>query len=213
MLFEASLSVPMVRATLIYAWKTLSISTELCSAMILGSGIGCEEQTARLARRRQVFGHSKIQTMDYPIEKLTFKEGKIYELYNGKLSNPFMGLCPMQVTKKLSVKERDHHQCEFGFELSCAADPVWVSFFKQDSSDPAVEFQGTRMLLTCLPANLEERYGKIKEAMAKTNVRYEEERQALIGKIVTKDEALKAAQQKREDRTAALNSQFDKLQI
>ena len=151
--------------------------------------------------------------MEHPIEKLTFKEGKIYELYNGKLSNPFMGLCEVQVTKKLSVKERDHHQCEFAFELSCAADPVWVSFFKQDSSEASVEFQGTRMLLTCLPSNLEERYAKIKDSMARTNVRYEKERLELIKKIVIKDEAVKTAQQKRDDRTAALNSQFDKLQI
>jgi hypothetical protein len=35
----------------------------------------------------------------------------------------------------------------------------------------------------------------------------------LIAKVVAKDQALKAAQQKREERTAALNSQFDKLEI
>ena len=151
--------------------------------------------------------------MEYPIEKLTLKDGRIYELYNGKLSNPFMSLSQVQVTKKLSMREREAHQCEFGFELSMAADPVWVSFFKEQLSEFPVEFQAARMLLVCLPANLEERYAKVKMVIGKTNERYEKTRQELIAKIVVKDEALKLAQQKREERTAALNSQFDKLQI
>jgi hypothetical protein len=151
--------------------------------------------------------------MEHPIEKLTLKDGRIYELYNGKLSNPFMGLSQVQVTKKLSMREREAHQCEFGFELSMAADPVWVSCFKEQLSEFPVEFQAARMLLTCLPANLEERYAKIKTAIGDTNARYEKARQELIAKIVVKDEALKLAQQKRDERTATLNSQFDKLQI
>ena len=151
--------------------------------------------------------------MEHPIEKLTLKDDRIYELYNGKLSNPFMSLSQVQVTKKLSMREREAHQCEFGFELSMAADPVWVSFFKEQLSEFPVEFQAARMLLVCLPANLEERYAKVKMAIGKTNERYEKTRQELIAKIVIKDEALKLAQQKREELTAALNSQFDKLQI
>ena len=151
--------------------------------------------------------------MEHPIEKLTLKDGRIYELYNGKLSNPFMSLSQVQVTKKLSMREREAHQCEFGFELSMAADPVWVLLFKEQLPEFPVEFQGARMLLTCLPAHLEERYAKVKAEISKTNIRYETARQELIAKIVAKDEALKVAQQKREDRTAALNSQFDKLEI
>jgi len=151
--------------------------------------------------------------MEHPIEKLTLKDGRIYELYNGKLSNPFMSLSQVQVTKKLSMREREAHQCEFGFELSMAADPVWVSFFKEQLSEFPVEFQAARMLLVCLPANLEERYAKVKMVIGKTNERYEKTRQELIAKIVIKDEALKLAQRKSEERTAALNSQFDKLQI
>ena len=151
--------------------------------------------------------------MEHPIEKLTFKDGRVYEIYNGKLSNPFMDLSQVQVTKKLSMREREAHQCEFGFELSMAADPAWVALFKEQLSEFPVEFQGARMLLTCLPANLEERYAKVKTEIAKTNLRYETARQELIAKIVVKDQALKIAQQKREERTAALNSQFDKLEI
>ena len=151
--------------------------------------------------------------MEYPIEKLMIRDGRIYELYNGKLSNPYMELSQVQVTKKLSMREREAHQCEFGFELSTSADPVWVSFFKEQLPGFSVEFQGARMLLTCLPADLEERYAKVKTEIGKTNARYEKARQELIARIAVKDEALKVAQNKREERTAALNSQFDKLQI
>ena len=151
--------------------------------------------------------------MEHPIERLTFKDGRIFELYNGKLSNPFMNLSQVQVTKKLSMRECEAHQCQFAFELSMAADPVWVLLFKEQLPEFPVEFQGARMLLTCLPAHLEERYAKVKAEISKTNIRYETARQELIAKIVAKDEALKVAQQKREDRTAALNSQFDKLEI
>src|SRR5438876_8375006 len=150
--------------------------------------------------------------MEHPIEKLTLKDGRIYELYNGKLSNPFMSLSQVQVTKKLSVREREAHHCEFGFELSTAADPVWVSFFKEQLSEFPVEFQGARMLLTCPPANLEERYARVKTELGQTNIRYEKARQDLIARIMIKDEALKVAEEKREERTAALNSQFDQLQ-
>jgi len=148
-----------------------------------------------------------------PLERLTFKDGKIYELYNGKLSNPFMGFSELQVTKKLAVKERDQSQCEFGFELSSPADPVWVTMFKEDLGQAAIEFQGDRMLLTCLPANLEQTYLQIKESMVKTNARYAKERQELIAKIVAKDEAITAIRKKQEDRAAALKDQFDRLQL
>jgi hypothetical protein len=148
-----------------------------------------------------------------PLERLTFKDGRIYELYNGKLSNPFMAFCELQVTKKLAVKERDQGRCEFGFELSSPADPVWVAMFKEDLGQPAIEFQGDRMLLTCLPADLEQTYLSIKQAMAKTNARYAKERQELIAKIVAKDEALNNFRKKQEDRAAALKDQFDKLQL
>jgi hypothetical protein len=151
--------------------------------------------------------------MQRPIEKLTFKDGKIYELYNGKLSNPVMGLSEVRVIEKLSMKECDKNQCEFSFGLSSAADPFWVSLFKEHLSEFPVEFQGDRMLLTCSPSSLEERYSRIKDSMAQTNTRYAKERQELIGKIIAKDEALKAAQQKQDDRKAALKNQFDKLQI
>src|SRR6266436_769544 len=151
--------------------------------------------------------------MTQPIERLTFKEGRLFEIYNGKSSKPFMEESRVQVTKKLSVKEHENQQCEFCFELAMTADPAWVSIFREHLSDFPVEFQNGRMALVCLPANLEERYAKTKEAIAKTNARYEMERQELIAKVVAKDQALKAAQQKREERTAALNSQFDKLEL
>src|SRR5688572_30484242 len=134
-----------------------------------------------------------------PIERLTFKDGRIYELYNGKLSNPFMGFSELQVTKKLALKERDQCQCEFGFELSSPADPVWIEMFREDLGKTTVEFQGDRMLLTCLPANLEQTYSDIKQSMAKTNARYAAERQELIARIVAKDEALNAIRKKQED--------------
>jgi hypothetical protein len=148
-----------------------------------------------------------------PIERLTFKDGKIYELYNGKLSNPFMSFSELQVTKKLFVKERDQTSCEFGFELNSPADPVWISMFKEHAGELAVEFQGDRMLLTCVSAHLQDCYSRVKDSMAHTNSRYGKEREELIAKVVAKDEALKVLRQKQEDRAAALKDQFDRLQI
>jgi len=148
-----------------------------------------------------------------PLERLTIKDGKIYELYNGKLSNPFMGVSQLQVAKKLAVKERDQRQCEFGFELSSPADPVWIEMFMEDLGEISVAFQGDRMLLTCLPADLEQNYSKIKNSMTKTNARYAKERQELVAKIVAKDDALNSARKRQEDRSAAVKSQFDSLKL
>jgi len=148
-----------------------------------------------------------------PLERLTIKDGKIYELYNGKLSNPFMGVSQLQVAKKLAVKERDQHQCEFGFELSSPADPVWVQMFMEDLGKIPIEFQGDRMLLTCVPSDLEQNYRQIKDSMTKTNARYAKERQELVAKIVAKDDALNSARKRQEDRTTALKDQFDRLEL
>ena len=148
-----------------------------------------------------------------PLERLTIKDGKIYELYNGKLSNPFMGVSQLQVSKKLGVKERDQHECEFGFELSSPADPVWVQMFREDLGKIAVEFQGDRMLLTCRPSDLEQNYLQIKDSMTKTNARHAKEREELVAKIVAKDEALDSARKRQEDRSAAVKSQFDNLEL
>jgi hypothetical protein len=149
-----------------------------------------------------------------PLERLTIKDGKIYELYNGKLSNPFMGISELNVTKKLAIKERDPTNCEFGFELSSPADPVWVEMFTETLGTViAVAFQGDRMLLTCPPANLERIYLQIKDAIAKTNVRYAAEREQLMARIAAKDEALNLARKRKEDRTAALMDQFERLKL
>ena len=148
-----------------------------------------------------------------PLERLTIKDGKIYELYNGKLSNPFMGVSELHVSKKLAVKERDQHQCEFGFELSSPADPVWIEMFMENLGKISVAFQGDRMLLTCLPSDLEQTYLQIKDSMAKTNAQYAKERQELVAKIVAKDEALNSARKRQEDRTTALKDQFDRLKL
>jgi hypothetical protein len=149
-----------------------------------------------------------------PLERLTIKDGKIYELYNGKLSNPFMGISELQVSKKLAVKEREQGQCEFGFELTAPADPVWIEMFGEEMGNAsAVAFQGDRMLLTCLPASLEQTYSKVKDSMAKTNERYAAERQALVAKILAKDEALNSARKRQEDRSSALRDQFDRLKL
>jgi hypothetical protein len=148
-----------------------------------------------------------------PLERLTIKDGKIYELYNGKLSNPFMSVSQLQVAKKLAVKERDQHQCEFGFELSSPADPVWIEMFMEDLGAISVAFQGDRMLLTCLPADLEKTYSQIKDSMTKTNVQYAKERQELVAKIVAKDDALDSARKRQEDRTTAVKDQFDRLKL
>jgi hypothetical protein len=69
------------------------------------------------------------------------------------------------------------------------------------------------MLLTCLPADLEQSYSKIKSSMTKTNVRYAKERQELVAKIVAKDDALNSARKRQEDRSAAVKSQFDSLKL
>jgi hypothetical protein len=148
-----------------------------------------------------------------PLERLALKDGRIFELYNGKLSNPFMGFSELHVTKKLAAKERGQGECEFSFELSCPADPIWVAMFKEDLGKTPIEFQGDRMLLTCLPANLEQTYLQIKDSMTKTNARYAIERKELIAKIVAKDEALNMVRKKQEDRAAAVQQQFDKLQL
>jgi hypothetical protein len=151
-----------------------------------------------------------------PLERLTIKDGKIYELYNGKLSNPFMGISELNVTKKLAIKERDQNQCEFGFELSAPADPVWIEMFTEEmgtGTASAVAFQGDRMLLTCLPANLEPIYLQVKDSIAKTNARYATERQALVAKILAKDEALNSARKRQEDRASALREQFERLNL
>ena len=148
-----------------------------------------------------------------PLERLTIKDGKIYELYNGKLSNPFMGVSELHVSKKLAVKERDQHQCEFGFELSSPADPVWIEMFMENLGKISVAFQGDRMLLTCLPSDLEQTYLQIKDSMAKTNAQYAKERQELVAKIIAKDEALNSARKRQEDRTTALKDQFDRLKL
>ena len=149
-----------------------------------------------------------------PLDRLTIKDGKIYELYNGKLSNPFMGISELNVTKKLAIKERDHGTCEFLFEMNALADPVWVEMFtEQLGKTVAVAFQGDRLVLTCAVANLERDYLQVKDAMGKTNARYATEREQLMAKIVAKDDALSLARKKQEDRTSALREQFERLKL
>jgi hypothetical protein len=85
--------------------------------------------------------------------------------------------------------------------------------FMEDLGKIPIEFQGDRMLLTCLPSDLEQNYRQIKDSMTKTNARYAKERQELVAKIVAKDDALNSARKRQENRTAALKDQFDRLEL
>jgi hypothetical protein len=152
-------------------------------------------------------------TMVHPLEKLTFHDGAVFEIYQGQPGRPYMSLPEVQVVNKLSLKEIDDRLCEYRFELNVAADVLWQRFFSKVSSPHFVQFAGKNMILTCAPANLEASYQRIKECISWANFWYAKEREQLIAQVLAQDEAHRSAAEMNENRRNGLRRQFEFLPL
>ena len=149
----------------------------------------------------------------HALENLTFCNGTIYEMRNGRLFDQYLGLPEIEVVAKLSLRELVNEQCEYRFRLNAMPDPVWRCFFKKRLPEMPVRFESNVMVLTCPPANLEWGYHKAKEAMLQANLWYEEERDDLIPQIVARDDERRLAKELEQNRKNGLRRQFEGLQI
>ncbi len=149
----------------------------------------------------------------HSLENLTFCNDTIYEMRNGRLSEEYLALPKVEVVAKLSLKELNDEQCEYRFKLNAATDPVWRCFFKKRLPEMPVRIESNAMVLTCLPANMEWSYHKVKEAILQANLWYEEEREDLISQVVARDDERRQAREMEENRKMGLRRQFESLQV
>ena len=152
-------------------------------------------------------------TVVHPLERLTFYNGTIYEIYQGQIGREYMALSGVEVARKLSLKELEDDRCEYRFELNLPTDAIWRRYFKNRLPGCPVQFEGKTMILTCLPKDLEAHYQRIKTAFAEANYWYAEEREQLIPTVTDKDEERRAAQEMEENRKLGLRRQFDCLDL
>jgi hypothetical protein len=151
--------------------------------------------------------------IQHPLENLTFCNGTIHQLHHGQLAGEYMALSGIEVVRKLSLKELDGERCEYRFELNMAPDVIWGLYGKSLLPDISMQFEGQVMVLTCLPACLEWSYQRAKDAIARANLWYAEEREQLISRVLARDEDRQAAKELERNRKLGLRRQFECLQL
>jgi hypothetical protein len=151
--------------------------------------------------------------LPHPLENLTFCNGTIYQMHGGQLGGEYMPLSGIEVVKKISFEERDDEQCEYRFELNMATDSIWRWMFQKPAPRLPVRFEGRVMVLTCLPTNLDGTYQRVKEALARANLWYAQEREQLIPRVIAQEEEQEAARELKQNRKLGLQRQFDGLQL
>ena len=170
---------------------------------ILGWLLGLDRQTRSPER----------PAVRHALERLTFSNGTIYETNGEPLSREYLALSPVGIVSKLSLRELDVEGCEYRFELNTATDPVWRWFLQKLLPGLQVQFESKVMALTCLPADLEGNYQRIKRSMAQANLWYAEEREQLIPFVIARDVERQTAKEMEQNRRWGIRKQFDCLQI
>ena len=173
---------------------------------------------AALVRLVRALGFGQSDTprrpvLRHPLERLIFHNFAIYEVYRGQPGRLYMSLSNVEIVRKLSLREFDTGQCEYRFELSAPADPIWTFYFRRLAPDLAVRFENKSMVLVCFPPDLESSYSQIKDGFAFANHWHADEREALLKKITAQDEAQQAMREMEENRKRGLQKQFDYLEL
>jgi hypothetical protein len=153
----------------------------------------------------------ELPDLPHPLESLTFCNGTVCQMHGTQLGGEYMALSGIEVVRKHSFSELDDERCEYRFELNLATDSIWRWMFQQPAPRLPVRFEGRVMVLTCLPADLEGSYRRIKQAIARANVWYARERERLIPQVIAQDEERQAARELEQNRRVGLQRQFECL--
>jgi hypothetical protein len=150
----------------------------------------------------------------HPVEYLSVRSGKLmYQHAASDRAEEYLNTPQIEVTGKEGHRELGSTEVAYTFTLNAAPDPTWSQFFAAYLGDPKAKIVGAKLVIHCIPANLETRYQKAKEAVAKANQVYVGHKASLIEEIKQLDTQREQAGNARNARSEAITTQFGNLPL
>jgi hypothetical protein len=150
---------------------------------------------------------------DHPLAQLTVREGKLmYQTRQGR-ETEYLMTQPIQITAKKDLFETGSTDVLYRFDLNESPDGTWLGIFRKVLAPLNALIDRSELQFECIPANLEGRYNRIKEAIAETNRLYAEHKALLTNKVAELDVQRQQEAEVQAGRTAAVKDQFTKLNL
>jgi hypothetical protein len=152
--------------------------------------------------------------MKYPLNELTINDGKLVHTPRYGTPSDYLTVPEVRIMKRRDFYEHeDGTDVTFMFELNTAIDETWRELFKTHLEGMPGEISNTTLEIRCIPANIEGRVQRAKDAISRTNQSYVEVKGALTTKVTELDEQRRRQKEAADDRTTTIKQQFDNLTI
>jgi hypothetical protein len=151
--------------------------------------------------------------IDHPMDKLSlYGEGLAIESAGG-IQKPYMHTLPVSVVAKLKVEQTAGNNCRYFFRLDVEPCPVWEEIFQINLRDDTIGIIGDVMSFECIPAALESRYNRTKEAFTKTNADFAAGREKLVAELQERERQETQLQENRSEARTQIQQQFNSLEL
>jgi len=147
------------------------------------------------------------------MDKLSlYGEGLAIESAGG-IQKPYMHTLAVSVVAKLKVEETTGNNCRYFFRLDVEPCPVWQEIFQINLRDETVGIIGDVMSFECIPANLESRYNRTKEAITKTNADFAAGRERLVAELQERERQETKWRKESSEAREQIEQQFNSLEL
>jgi len=150
---------------------------------------------------------------DHPLAELTVRSGKLMRQSPHGHEAEYLVTQPVQIATKKDFFETGSTDVVYRFELNERPDGTWLEIFAKVLAPLNALIDRSELQFACIPANLEGRYNRVKEAIAQTNRLYAEHKALLINKVAELDVERQQEAQVQATRSATVKDQFTKLDL
>jgi hypothetical protein len=156
--------------------------------------------------------------MEHPIHELRCEDGMLFEKPprgGGGPARPYMADPDIAITEKISAAPASvGREGSFSFRLNQPPSPIWQKLFRENLGEyPELMIERDHLHFRCNPNDLRAQYGRVKDAVDKTNADYRVERD-LVTTRVQEEQRRRAEETKAAgDRADVIRQKFDDLKL
>jgi hypothetical protein len=148
----------------------------------------------------------------HPLNELTVRDGLLMRSQNGSVA-PYLNTPPIAIEDRQGLSELAANDVFYYFKINRVPDQTWEEIFRHLLEGATASFEFGRLVIRCDPANLESRYNRVKDAIAKTNSAYAAHKAELIVRVKELDEQRRREDKEQARRTKIITDQFNNLKL
>jgi hypothetical protein len=155
--------------------------------------------------------------LDHPIKDLSTFGNLIVRRVTGGASVPYISetqtvIITRAMTEKMSDPDADGF-VKYPLKLSAAPDSIWAQLLAKHKGNVRMRVEGGTLIFQCHPDVLQEQYALLKDAVARTNQDYAEEKRQLLELLKNDLDAETKATEAANQQRAKLQKDFGDLEL